>query len=125
MNNITLSGHVGKTPVIKDFESGSKVCKFSLAVKNPYKPTDDPMWINVEAWGNVAERAVSILTAGREVIVQGYLALEEFESKKDGKVHTRPVVKLLYFTACGAKPKAEAAPLADPPKVKRSAKKAA
>lgn len=104
MNNITLSGHVGQTPQIKDFDSGSKVCRFSLAVKNPYKPTDEPMWINVEAWGNVAERVVSIITAGREVIVQGFLGVEEYESKKDGKIHTKPVVKLVQFTACGAKP---------------------
>lgn len=106
MNNVTLSGHVGKTPQITDFDSGSKVCRFSLAVKNNYRPTEPPMWINIEAWGIVAERVVSIITAGREVIVQGDLAIEEYESKKDGKIHTKPVIKLTKFDVCGARPKA-------------------
>jgi single-strand DNA-binding protein len=123
MNNVILSGHVGKTPTITDFESGSKVCRFSVAVKNPYKPTDDPMWIKVEAWGNTAERVVSIVTTGRELIVQGYLALEEYTSKKDGKVHVTPVVKLVQFTLCGPKPKAEDAPA--PETTKKSRKQAA
>ena len=105
MNNVTLSGHVGQTPQITDFDSGSKVCRFSLAVKNHYRPTEPPMWINIEAWGAIAERVVSIITAGREVIVQGDLAIEEYESKKDGKIHTKPVVKLSKFDVCGAKPK--------------------
>jgi single-strand DNA-binding protein len=123
MNNITLSGHVGQTPTIKDFQSGSKVSRFTLAVKNPYKPTDEPMWVTVEAWGNTAERVAAIITAGREVIVQGYLAIEEYESKKDGKVYSKPLVKLVQFTVCGAKPKAEA--IDDEGKTKKSAKKAA
>ena len=105
MNNVTLSGHVGQTPQITDFDSGSKVCRFSLAVKNNYRPTEPPMWINIEAWGALAERVVSIITAGREVIVQGDLAIEEYESKKDNKIHTKPVVKLTKFDVCGARPK--------------------
>lgn len=107
MNNITLSGHVGQTPSIRDFESGNKVSRFSLAVKNTFKPSDPPMWITIEAWGNVAERVVSIITQGREVTVQGYLALDEYESTKDGKTYVKPLVKLTSFTVHGAKPKAE------------------
>lgn len=124
MNNITLSGHVGQTPTIKDFQSGSKVSRFSLAVKNPYKSTDEPMWVTVEAWGNTAERVADIITAGREVIVQGYLVIEEYESKKDGKVYSKPVIKLVQFTVCGSKPKAESTS-DDEGKTKKSAKKAA
>lgn len=108
MNNVTLSGYVGKPPQITDFDSGSKVCRFSLAVKNVYKPTEPPMWINIEAWGALAECVFSIITTGREVIVHGDLAIEEYESKKDGKIHTKPVVKLTKFDVCGAKPKAAA-----------------
>lgn len=125
MNNVILSGHVGQTPTITDFESGSKVCRFSLAVKNPYKPTDAPMWIQVEAWGNTAERVVAIVTTGREMIVQGYLALEEYTSKKDSKTYVKPVVKLTQFTVCGPKPKAEDAPATETIKAKKSSKQAA
>lgn len=122
MNNITLSGHVGQTPTIKDFESGSKVSRFSLAVRNPNKPTGKAMWITIEAWGNVAERVVSIVTQGREVVVQGFLALNEYESKTDGKSYVKPVVKLTHFTVFGAKPKAdEAEPTESKAKSRKSA----
>ncbi len=125
MNNILFSGHVGQEPTIKDFESGSKIARFSLAVKNPYQPKAEPMWINVKAWGMNAERVMSLISTGREVIVQGSLTLEEYKSQKDGKTYIKPVVNLEKLTVCGPRPKAQDAPAPKEPKSKKTAKKAA
>jgi single-strand DNA-binding protein len=113
MNNlIALIGHVGQAPHTVSFEdTGKKVVKFSLAVKEFSSNTDEEktLWIDVDAWGGLGDRVFSTITKGREVAVQGRLSLSTFTKEVDGvqvKV-TKPVVNLTSFHLCGRKPVAE------------------
>ena len=113
MNNlIALIGHVGQDPHSVSFEdTGNKVVKFSLAVKEFSSNTDEEktLWIDVDAWNGLGERVLSTVTKGREVAVQGRLSLSAFTKEVDGvKVQvTKPVVNLTSFHLCGRKPVAE------------------
>lgn len=105
-NTINLVGNVGNDPVVTTFESGSKVARFSLAVKefggdNQVKT----MWIDVEAWGQNADRIIDVIKKGREVAVMGRLAINTYDKQVGGQTvkMTKPVVKLLGFHACGRK----------------------
>ena len=109
-NTITLIGHVGQQPIAKTFQdTGNKVVKFSLAVKDYSSNSDNAktMWVDVDAWNALADRALKIITKGREIVIHGRLALSTFSKDVNGtKVQmTKPVVKLTNFYLCGSVPR--------------------
>jgi single stranded DNA-binding protein len=108
-NSITIVGHVGQAPHSVSFgDTGNKVVKFSVAVKefSSKDEEDKTLWIDVDAWNGLGERALKTITKGREVVVNGRLALSTFNKEVNGvKVQmTKPVIKLTSFHLCGKKP---------------------
>ena len=103
-NTITIVGHVGQPPSVKKFTSGKKVVKFSVAVKE-FSADKEPqtMWLDVQAWNGLGDRAYEHITKGREVVIQGRLALDSYKDK-DGRDVTKPVINLNSFFLCGKKP---------------------
>ncbi|HEY9683268.1 MAG TPA: single-stranded DNA-binding protein [Drouetiella sp.] len=108
-NSITLVGHVGQAPHAVSFsDTNNKVVKFSIAVKEFAQGEEDKtMWVDVDAWNGLGERAISTITKGREVVVSGRLALSTFTKEVKGeKIQmTKPVVKLTSFHLCGSAPR--------------------
>jgi len=108
-NSITIVGHVGQAPHTVSFgDTGNKVVKFSVAVKEFSSNTDEDktMWIDVDAWNGLGERVLKSITKGREVVVNGRLAISTYPKEVNGvKVQTtKPVIKLTSFHLCGKKP---------------------
>lgn len=108
-NSVTLVGHVGQKPQAVLFgDTGNKVVKFSLAVKEFSPNTDEEktLWIDVDAWNGLAERVLATITKGREVVVNGRLTLSTYTKEEDGikKQITKPVIKLSSFHLCGRRP---------------------
>ncbi len=108
-NTLMLVGHVGQTPQVKLFgNTGGKVAKFSIAVKEYSSKSEQTttIWIDVDAWGNVAERVQQTITKGREVVLYGRLSLNIYEKTVDGVLMkvSKPVMKLTSFHLCGRKP---------------------
>jgi single stranded DNA-binding protein len=111
-NSITIVGHVGQAPHSVSFgDTGNKVAKFSVAVKefSSINEEDKTMWLDVDAWNGLAERVLNTITKGREVVVQGRLALSTFNKEVNGVTvqMTKPVIKLTSFHLCGKKPTAD------------------
>jgi single-stranded DNA-binding protein len=94
--------------VVSFGDTGNKVVKFSVAVKEFSSNTDEEktLWLDVDAWNGLGERALKTITKGREVVVHGRLALSTYTKEEDGvkKQITKPVVKLTSFHLCGKKP---------------------
>ncbi len=110
-NTITIVGYVGQNPHTISFgDTGNKVVKFSVAVKEFSSNSDEnkTLWLDVDAWNGLGERVIKTVTKGREVVVHGRLALSTFNKEVNGvKVEmTKPVVKLTSFHLCGRKPSA-------------------
>ncbi|MDZ4836574.1 MAG: single-stranded DNA-binding protein [Candidatus Melainabacteria bacterium] len=108
-NSITIVGYVGQNPKSVSFgDTGNKVVKFSVAVKEFSSNSDEnkTMWLDVDAWNGLGERVLNTITKGREVVVQGRLALSTYNKEVNGaKVEmTKPVIKLTSFHLCGKKP---------------------
>jgi len=108
-NQLILVGHVGQKPETKAFASGSKVTKFSVAVKefSNKDESDKPLWIDVEAWNGVGDRVVASVIEGREILVSGRLAVNVYDAvAKDGTPMkmSKPVLKLGSFHLAGPKP---------------------
>jgi single-strand DNA-binding protein len=115
MNNIFIGhGNVGKAPESLVFtNSGKKVVKFSVAIKEFSSKSNEKktMWLECEAWGELGENVLKLVTKGREIVVNGRLAVSNFTIEEDGqpKKVSRPVIKLTGFDLCGKNPKAPAA----------------
>lgn len=108
-NSITIVGHVGQEPHTVTFgDTGNKVVKFSVAVKEftNKDEEDKTMWIDVDAWNGLGERALKTITKGREVVIQGRLAISIYSKDVNGTQvkMTKPVIKLTSFHLCGKKP---------------------
>lgn len=111
-NTITIIGYVGQNPHTIAFEdTGNKVVKFSVAVKEFSSNTDESktLWLDVDAWNGLGERVLKTITKGREVVVHGRLALSTFNKEVNGqKVEViKPIIKLTSFHLCGRKPTSE------------------
>lgn len=108
-NSVTLIGHIGQDPRSKTFaDTGNKVVKFSLAVKE-YSPNSDvqkTLWLDVDSWNGLADRVEKTITKGREVVIYGRLSISTFSRDVEGvTVQTsKPVIKLSSFHLCGRKP---------------------
>ena len=111
-NTITIVGHVGQEPLTKTFgDTGNKVVKFSVAVKeySSNKDEENTMWIDVDAWNGLGDRVMQTITKGREVVINGRLAISTYQKEVNGtKVEmSKPVIKLTGFHLCGKKPTAK------------------
>ena len=111
-NSITIIGHVGQAPSAVSFgDTGNKVVKFSVAVKEYSSNSDEDktLWLDVDAWNGLGERVLSTITKGREVVVTGRLAVNQYNKEVNGLTvkMSKPVVKLSAFHLCGKKPESE------------------
>jgi single stranded DNA-binding protein len=108
-NSITIVGHIGKDPTAKNFgDTGNKVVKFSVAVKEYSSNSDEEktMWLDVDAWNGLGDRVLKTITKGREVVINGRLAINTYAKEVNGETvqMTKPVINLSSFHLCGPKP---------------------
>src|SRR5215203_6220823 len=96
LNRVQLIGRLGKDPESKFTPTGKKVAHFSIAVSNRWKSRDGETkesteWINVEAWGRLAEVCQEYLKKGSLVYVEGRLKTDKYEDKGETKFYTKVV----------------------------------
>lgn len=88
-NQVTLIGHLGADPELKEFSTGTQKVSMSLATSETYKNKNgekitDTQWHLLVAWNGQAKYAKSYLTKGTEVMIQGKLVSRAYQDK-DGK----------------------------------------
>lgn len=76
MNAVQLLGNLGRDPIIRATRTGRAVASFSLAVSRDYTTPQGEQreltdWINIVAWGQLAEAVRSELKKGSRVFVAG------------------------------------------------------
>lgn len=107
-NSLNLVGRVGIEPEVTHFESGKKLVRFTVAVReyNAKEKKIETMWINVEAWNKTADLILASVKKGREISVTGRLALNVYSKKVGDEMvpMTKPLVRLTGFHLCGANP---------------------
>lgn len=91
-NKVSLIGRLGATPEVTTFEKGSTLARFTLATNERYKDKsgnwqDNTQWHTINAWGSQAERAKT-LDKGMEIILEGRLVHQSYESKTGEKKFT-------------------------------------
>ena len=79
-NKIIVAGHLGADPESKVTPNGKNVCSFNLAVgfgSGDYKGT---AWIPVTCWGKLAETCSQYLGKGSNVLVEGHIRQDNWET---------------------------------------------
>jgi single-strand DNA-binding protein len=81
-------GNLTRDPELRQTPTGQNVCSFSLALNRSYKDASGEWqeatdYIDIVAWGPLAERVSQYLTKGRRCLVQGRLQSRSWE--QDGQ----------------------------------------
>ena len=89
MNKLFLMGRFTKDPDIRILESGTKIARYSLAVRRNSQITD---FFNCTAFGKGAEFADKYLRQGTKVIVTGRMESDNYTNKDGQKVYAWQLV---------------------------------
>ena len=85
-NRIVLVGNLTRDPEIRYVDGGGKaVTKFALAVNRKSKAGDETMYVDIVAWDRLGEICNQYLKKGMSTLVEGRLAIRNYETKEGEK----------------------------------------
>ena len=92
VNQVILMGNLTRDPELRQTPSGQSVCSFSLALNRAYKGQNGEWqeatdYIDIVAWGPLAERVSQYLSKGRRALIQGRLQSRSWE--QDGQKRSK------------------------------------
>lgn len=91
MNLVVIVGNVGKAPELQKVGTGEhRVCRFSVALNRNKRPT---LWVNIEAWDQLADLFCQHVGQGQKVTIQGELDRNEWTDQKSGQKKSIDYVK--------------------------------
>ena len=82
MNHMTMIGNLAKEPELRYTNNSLPICTFTIGVSNG-KNSDEPIWMDVSCFGELAENCAASLSKGARVVVIGKFRRRKYE-KKDG-----------------------------------------
>lgn len=85
LNQCNFIGRLGKDPETRYLASGDAVTNFSIAVGWKSKDKEGAEWVNVTAFGKLAEIVGEYCAKGKQVFVSGRFKTDK--SEKDGQTH--------------------------------------
>jgi single-strand DNA-binding protein len=92
-SSITIIGSLGRDPELVFTAKGGALCSFTVATSRRYKQNDEwvekTAWVDVTAFGTLAENIAASITKGCRVIVTGTVDQDEWEDKETGKKRTK------------------------------------
>jgi single-strand DNA-binding protein len=93
LNQVLLVGNLTKDPELRYTPSGTAVITLRIAVNTPFKDKSgqlqkDTCFINVVAWGHMAENCNQYLQKGRQVLVDGRLQSRSWQDKDGNNRNT-------------------------------------
>lgn len=97
INKITILGHVGNDPEIRDVNSDRSVAKFRVATTRRYKSghesKEETTWHTVECWNGLAEIVEKYVRKGMPVYVEGRLEIQTYQKDGQDKLAVRIVAE--------------------------------
>ena len=102
LNRVQLIGRLGRAPESHFTPTGKKVAHFSVAVSNQWNGDDGEMkeyteWVNIEAWGRLAEVCQEYLGKGSLIYLEGRLKTNKYEVNGEPRYFTKVVAQSLQF----------------------------
>jgi len=85
MNNVVLSGYVGRDTEVTFSKKGTAIGKFSLAVAGFADGQKTTTWFNCVCFGKTAELANKYVLKGSHIEVSGSVEVQQYEDKEGNK----------------------------------------
>lgn len=97
MNSVQILGNLTRDPQIRATKTGRAVASFSIAVNRSYTTAQGEQreltdFINVVAWGNLAESVGNQLRKGTRVFVEGRYSTRSYETPDGQKRYVTEVI---------------------------------
>lgn len=91
-NKVILAGNLTRDPELKPIGNDKSVTRFGLAINRRYKKGDETCeevtFIDCEAWNKTGELLCQHCAKGSSVLVEGRMALDQWEDK-DGQKRSK------------------------------------
>ena len=103
LNRIQLIGYLGKDPESKYTPTGRRVTDFPIAITQRWKDEagetkEHTEWVQIEAWGRLAEICHEYLRKGSLVYVDGRLKTDRYEDQSgETRYFTKVVAQTVQF----------------------------
>ncbi len=110
LNRVTLIGHLGQDPELRYLPtSGQPVASFSVATDGAYTDKQGQRqertdWHHIVVFGKAAESCKEYLKQGREVYVEGWLRIRDYEAKDNGGKRQRAEIIASRVQFLGGRP---------------------
>lgn len=107
MNTVQITGNLVKDPIIRVTKTGKPVASFSVAVNRRItKQNGDTLeltdWVNVTAWGKLAEAVRNELTKGSYVFIKGRYATRSYDTPDGQRRYVTEVVANMIAKPIGS-----------------------
>ena len=106
-NKVILMGNFTRDPELRQTQSGTSVCRFSIAVNRSYNSQDgstrdETCFVEVDSFGRTAENIAKFFSKGRPILIEGRLRQDSWEDKQTGQKRTKLLVVLERFEFVGS-----------------------
>jgi single-strand DNA-binding protein len=87
LNKVLLIGNLTHDPESRHLQNGSQVCKLRIAANRRTgggqgaEKRDEVLYIDVETWQRTAELCAQYLRKGSQVLVEGRLKMDQFQTQ--------------------------------------------
>lgn len=96
LNKIFLIGNLTRNPDLRGTPSGASVCELGIAVNRRYtsngQEKEEVVFIDVNAWGKIAESCHRNLTKGSKIMVEGRLTMDQWQDRNSGEARRKIIV---------------------------------
>lgn len=101
-NKVILMGNLTRDPELRQTQSGTSVCKFSIAVNESYTAQDgtkrdNATFVELNAFGKTAENIAKFFRRGDPILIEGRLKQESWNDKQSGQDRSKLVVIVEKF----------------------------
>jgi len=102
LNRVQLIGYLGRDPESKYTPTGKRVTDFPIAITHRWKSEggetrEQTEWVQVEAWGRLAETCHEYLGKGSLAYVEGRLKTDRYEDEDGAHYFTKVVARTVQF----------------------------
>ena len=101
-NRVVLLGHVTRTPDVRNLPgSATVVATTGIAANRKYKDKEEVMFIDIVAYGKLAETMGMYVTKGTPLLVEGRLTFRQWE--QDGQKRSKHEIIVESFQMIGGR----------------------
>ena len=98
INRVTVIGHLGRDPEMKNINGGTSLVTFSVGVTERWKKGSEwherTEWVSVKCWGDgLGDFLMKNLKKGSKVYVEGRFSTEKWEKNGEARYSTHVVVQ--------------------------------